>query len=122
MAKKKTKDPSDLCLDEFRMQNAGVVEVPMNTKRSTSYFYVDRSTLGTHTEFEPSTDPKEPWDGKYVEKQNHIKQNARDFMGEIRAVPASREGTEGQRNQGFRNVTGKHGASGCSNPCVPSKG
>ena len=115
MAKKKTKDPSDLCMDEFRMRNAGVVEVPMNSKRSTGNFYLDRSTLGTHEEFEPSSDPNKF--GKYVEKQNHMKQMARDSMGELRRVPASREGTEGQRNQGFRNVTGKHGASGC---CVPT--
>ena len=111
-------DPSDCVHDEYRERNAGVVDVPMNSKRSTGNFYLNRSTLGTHTEYEPSTNPKKPWDGKYVEKQNHMKQHTRDTMGDLHRSPASREGTRDRENRGFRCATGRHGAGQCD--CVPS--
>jgi hypothetical protein len=93
----------------------------MNDKRSTSNFYVDRSTLGTHEEYRPSTDPKKPWDGKYVTEQNHIKQTARDTMGDLHRSPASREGQRDREKRGFRCATGRHGAGQC-NCAAPMRG
>ena len=114
MAKKSQRDPSDCVHDEFRERNAGVVDVPMNSKRSTSNFYLDRSTLGTHDEYRP--DPKSPFGGKYVTEQNHIKQMARDSMGDLKRSPASREGTRDREQRGFRCATGRHGAGQCNCP------
>jgi len=108
MAKKKTagKDPSDCVRDNFRMRDGGDVEIPVNSKSSTDDFHLDRSTLGTHTEYDPTI-------GKYgecVQKQNHVKQHARETMGDLRRVPASKEGTEisDPCNRGFRAATQRH--------------
>jgi hypothetical protein len=113
MAKKTQRDPSDCVRDEFRERNAGVVDVPMNDKRSTSNFYVDRSTLGTHVtgydkNFKPTTE------------ENHIKQMARDSMGDIRHSPASKAGQHDRENRGFRCATGRHGAGQCN--CAAPRG
>ena len=114
MAKKSQRDPSDCVHDEFRERNAGVVDVPVNSKRSTSNFYLDRSTLGTHVSgYDKNFKP--------VTEQNHIKQMARDSMGDLKRSPASREGTRDREQRGFRCATGRHGAGQCN--CVaPTRG
>jgi len=116
MAKKNnSKDPSDMVHDNYRERNAGVVDVPMNSKRSTSEFYVNRSTLGTHV---VGYDWKK--NGAPITEQNHIKQQARDTMGDLHRSPASREGQRDREKRGFRCATGRHGAGECS--CVPTRG
>ena len=115
MAKKKQeRDPSDCVHGTYRERNAGVVDVPMNDHRSTSNFYVDRSTLGTHvTGYDKNFKP--------VTEQNHIKQMARDGMGDLHGSPASKAGQRDREERGFRCATGRHGAGQCN--CVaPSRG
>lgn len=109
MARKKRSnmpEPSDQVHDNYRMRDGGDVQIPMNSKSSTDNFHLDRSTLGTHTEWDPDKGEY----GGVVEVQNHIKQHARDSMGDLRRVPASREGTEVMDacNRGFRVATGRH--------------
>lgn len=114
-------DPSDMVHDNFRMRDGGDVEIPMNSKSSTDNFHLDRSTLGTHTEWDPTKDEY----GDYVEVQNHVKQHARDSMGDLRRVPASREGTAhvDRCNRGFRAATARH-TKPCNQevPTGPSRG
>ena len=114
MAKKKIeRDPSDCVHDTFRMRDAGVVDVPMNSKRSTSDYYVDRAQLGTHAVYDPGT-------GKVSEVQNHIKQNVRLQMGEIK-FRSSNKSADNQR-QGFCDLAVRHDRPkmGMSNPSAPS--
>ena len=75
MAKKPVIHPSDCVHDEYRMRNAGKVEVPMNSKSSTDNFHVDRSRLGTHGEFT---------ERGYEQVPNHIKEKARRNIGELK--------------------------------------
>jgi hypothetical protein len=114
MAKKKIeRDPSDCVHDTFRMRNAGVVDVPMNSKRSTDNYYVDRAQLGTHAVYNPET-------GKATECQNHIKQNARMQMGELK-FRSSNKSADKQR-QGFCDLAVRHDRPkmGMSIPSAPS--
>ena len=82
MKKKPVIHPSDCVRDEFRMRNAGLVEAPFNSKSSTDNFHVDRSRLGTHEEYVPSSKPNEF--GRYEKVSNHIKESARRNMGDLK--------------------------------------
>ena len=75
MKKKPVIHPSDQVHDEFRMRNAGLVEVPMNSKSSTDNFHVDRSRLGTHGEYTGNGFSQVP---------NHIKEAARRNVGDLK--------------------------------------
>lgn len=78
-----SKDPSDMVSDVFRPRDAGDVEVPMNSKSATSDFYVDRSRIGTHEEWEPSKNPMKP--GRIVQVKDSIMDNARASIGAMGA-------------------------------------
>jgi hypothetical protein len=108
MAKKKStgRDPSDCVHDTYRSQDAGVVRVPMNTKSSTDDIHLNRSTLGTHMRYDPAT-------GSFGQDSNHVKQMARDSMGDLKRSPASREGTRDRERRGFKCATGRHGENDC---------
>lgn len=75
MAKKPVISPSDRVHDEFRMRNAGLVDAPFNSKSSTDNFHVDRSRLGTHTEYTGNG---------FSQVTNHIKEAARRNIGELK--------------------------------------
>lgn len=75
MKKRPVIHPSDQVHDTYRERNAGLVNVPMNSKSSTDNFHVDRSRLGTHGE----------WEGEgYRQVPNHIKEKARREIGELK--------------------------------------
>ena len=118
--KQKQCDPSDMVHDTYRNRNAGVVDVPMNTKRSTSNFYLNRSTLGTHEVWDPTLGK---FGGVRVE-QNHIKQHARETMGELKHCSSSKEGNElyDPSRRGFREVTRKHGRPNTMSVPTPGRG
>lgn len=71
-------NPNDFVHDKYRSKNFGVVDMPSNSKPATSNFFVDRSRLGFHDEYDPEV--KNDWGGrgKYVPVANRIVDNARD--------------------------------------------
>lgn len=100
-------DPSDCVHDEYREKDLGVISMPSNSKPATSNFYVDRSRLGVHDEYDP--DVKNEWGGKgkFVLKPNRIVDNARS------AVPGSTTGSS------FRNINAPAEPTN-SGPCCTS--
>ena len=98
MAKKSKpqRDPSDCVHDIYRSKNAGVVNVPMNDKPYDDNFHLDRSTLGTHPEWNPTKGKY----GQYVEVEEDILKNVRSQMGELKHRSSSR------RDHGKANIPG----------------
>ncbi len=84
-------DPSDYVLGKlFRRKDAGVGTMSSNSHAATGDFFVDRSQLGVHEEYDP--DVKNDWGGtgKYVEKPNSIMHNVRRSMGDIGACSSNK--------------------------------
>jgi hypothetical protein len=80
MAKTSAKDPNCCVHDNFREKDMGVVSLPANSKPATSNFYVDRSRLGVHDEYDPQV--KNEWGGrgKWGPAPNRIVDNAREMQ------------------------------------------
>jgi len=83
-------DPSEKVCGVFRRRNGGKTEMSTNSHSATSNFFVDRSRLGTHDEYDP--DVKNDWGGmgKFVPKPNDIRLNAVSAMGDLRAKSSYR--------------------------------
>ena len=78
------KHPSEQVTDVFRRRNYGKVEACDNTKSATdSNFYIDRSRLGVHDEYDPEAKNEWGGTGKFVPKPNSIMDNVRGAMGGI---------------------------------------
>jgi hypothetical protein len=96
-------NPSNRVTDVFRRKNYGKVDAPANSKAATSDFFIDRSRLGTHEEYDPSVANEWGGTGRYIQKPNSIMDNVRGAMGGIgykssyRSVhePAEPTSTEG---------------------------
>lgn len=61
--------------DMFRKRDFGGIEVEANSHSMTSDFYVDTSRIGTHEQWEPSTNPGKP--GRVVQVRDSLMDSAR---------------------------------------------
>lgn len=103
------KHPSEQVTDVFRRRNYGKVEACDNTKSATdSNFYIDRSRLGVHDEYDPEA--KNDWGGtgRFVPKPNDIRLNAVAAMGDLRAKSS------------YASVDGPSNDTGTGPCCIPS--
>jgi hypothetical protein len=101
-------EPSEKVHDVFRRRSGGKVDIATNSKSATSDFFIDRSRLGTHEEY----DPAEPNDwggtGKFVPTPNDIRLNAIGAMGDLRAKSS------------YRSVDSPSDNTGTGPCCIPS--
>jgi hypothetical protein len=88
MAKKKkiSVDPSDEVHGHYRSRNAGVVDIPVNSRALDDDRYIDQSRLGTHGEWTPG--------GGLVQVKNDVMKNIRAAMGGLKSGSSFKSGTE----------------------------
>src|ERR1700676_526954 len=82
--------PSERVHDNFRSKSFGKVNAPANDKPATDNFYLDRSRLGVHSEWDETAPNDWGGKGKMVEVSNDIRLNAIGAMGDLRAKASYR--------------------------------
>lgn len=98
--------PSNRVHDKFRERNAGLIDIPTNSKRAFDQFHVSRERLGSHEEYDATVPNDWGGTGKYVEKPNDIRRNAIGAMGDICAKSSFKQ-------------PGKEEDTGAGPRCVP---
>lgn len=75
--------PSSKVRDTFRKKPAGLVEAEFNDKPYCDNYHMDRSRLGTHSEWDPEAENEWGGKGATVEVPNNVRLNAMSAMGDI---------------------------------------
>jgi hypothetical protein len=100
--------PSNRVHDTFRRRQYGNVEAPDNTKSANSNFFIDRSRLGVHDEYDPEAPNEWGGKGKFVPTANDIRLNAIGAMGDLRAKSS------------YASVDGPSDNTGTGPCCIPA--
>lgn len=93
----------------FRKRDFGDVEVEVNSHSMTGDFFVDRSRIGTHEEWQSNPNPNKP--GKIVQVQDSVMDSARRGADAMRHRSSFRDESVPKRDGNFGCVPCGYGCS-----------